>query len=218
MLTLKNGTVLDLARYPLPDSVADVPMNRGQIARAMGVSEPTISAWINEGMPVATKGGNGQAYEFQPSHCWAWRLHRTEQDRAAEDQANEAAEQMRMAFANLDPDQADAERGLTPKQIREVAAADYERSRAAELRGELVRVDRVRELQEKQMIDFRQAIMTLPDFAEQEFALTPAQAKKLQDRCEGALDELGMTLRRLLPEGSSAPAMSLDQARQDKLI
>lgn len=218
MLTLADGTVLDLARYPLPDDVPDVLLNRGQIAEAMGVTEPTITAWVKDGMPVATKGGNGQAYEFQTSHCWAWRMHKTAEERAAQDTANQAAAQMRMAFANLDPDQAGAEAGLTPKQIAEMADADYRRSRAAEMRGELVRVDRVRALQEQQMIDFRQALMTLPDFAEQEFGLTPAQAKKLQDRCESALEELSLTLRRLLPETSGGQAMSLDGARQDAFI
>lgn len=218
MLTLADGTVLDLARYPLPEDVPDVLLNRGQIAEAMGVTEPTITAWVRDGMPVATKGGNGQAYEFQTSHCWAWRMHKTAEERAAHDTANQAAAQMRMAFANLDPDQAGAEAGLTPKQIAEMADADYRRSRAAEMRGELVRVDRVRALQEQQMIDFRQALMTLPDFAEQEFGLTPAQAKKLQDRCEGALEELSLTLRRLLPETSGGQAMALDGARQDALF
>lgn len=218
MLTLKDGTVLDPALYPLPDAVEDVTMNRGQIARAMGVTEPTITAWINDGMPVESKGSNGQAYAFRPSHCWAWRMHRRQQDQLVQEQANAAAEQMRMAFANLDPDQADAERGLTPKQIAEMAEADYRRSKAAELRGELVRADRVRALQEKQMIDFRQAIMTLPDFAEQEFGLTAAQAEKLNARCEGALEELGRTLRRLMPEGSDAAPISLHDAKQESMI
>ncbi|MBL3611465.1 hypothetical protein JMM60_22460, partial [Rhodovulum sulfidophilum] len=53
----------DLRRlYPLPEGVEDTAMNRAQIARALDVSDNTISKWIAQGMPVLEEGGNGREY------------------------------------------------------------------------------------------------------------------------------------------------------------
>ena len=217
-ITLSDGTELDVSAYPLPEGVEDVVMNRQQIAHAMNTSEVSITAWVNKGMPVLSRGGNGTAYEFQPSHCWAWRMHDKEVDAKAREAADNAAAQMRLAFQNLDDDQADDQRHLTPKQVSEIAEADYKRNRAAELRGDLVRVDRVRALQERQLNDFRQAAMALPDFAEQEFGLTPAQAEKMQRRCEAMLGEVSLTLRQLLPEHMASELSHLQTAEQGNLL
>ncbi|MEP5730376.1 MAG: hypothetical protein ABJL67_13525 [Sulfitobacter sp.] len=218
VITLSDGTKLDVSAFPLPEGSEDVVMNRGQIAQAMNTSEVTITTWISKGFPVLSKGGNGTAYEFQLSHCYAWRKRRDLEHKRSMDAADEAAAQMRLEFQNLDDDQAESERGLSAKQIMEIAEADYKRNRAAEQRGELVRVDRMREMQEQQLIDMRQAVMSIPDFAEQEFGLSPVQAEKLQKRCEGALIEMGTTMRRHLPVGTVSEPVDLAQAKTERLI
>lgn len=218
VINLSDGTELDVSAFPLPEGMVDVVMNRGQIAIAMNTSEVTVSNWISKGFPVLSKGGNGTAYEFQLSHCYAWRQRRDLEVQRASEEADKAAAQMRLEFLNLDDDQAASHGHLTLKQMGEAAEVDYKRNRAAEQRGELVRADRMREMGEKQLTDLRQAIMAIPDYAEQEFGLAPAQAQKLQARCEGALVEMGSTMRRYLPDGLAAQPVDFSQIKTERLI
>lgn len=191
LITLADGSVLDVARYPLPGDLTDAtPLNRTQLATAFRVSENTISKWIGQGMPVLSEGQNGVAWEFRLSHCWAWRQHRDEDLRQAKRQGDQLAAQAALAFRNLDDDQAEAEGGLNAKQLRELAEADYHRNRAAELRGDLVRSDRVRTVIQDIFVSVRTSITTLPDFAEREFGLSNADVEKLQRRCNDVLVEI----------------------------
>lgn len=218
MVTLLDGEVLDVTAYPLPDGIPDEVMNRGQIAKALNVSEPTITAWIGEGLPVLSKGGNGQAYQFQLSECYAWRMHRKTGEEKQKAAADESASKMRLLFQNLDDDQANEQASWSPRQIKEASEADMQRSRAAELRGELVRVDRVVRLIEGLLTTTRQTVMTLPDFAEQEFGLSARQSAQMQMRCEDLLVELRNTLdRAALIVNDSAP-QSLSAARDGSMI
>ncbi|MBK5924772.1 hypothetical protein CCR90_13540 [Rhodovulum sulfidophilum] len=94
--------------YPLPEGVEDTAMNRAQIARALDVSDNTISKWIAQGMPVLEEGGNGREYAFSPADCYAWRRHRDAEARAAKAAADRSASQLAMAFRNLDEEDANA--------------------------------------------------------------------------------------------------------------
>lgn len=186
-IVLADGSELDLALYPLPDGLEDtVALNRAQLARAFDVSENTISKWVAEGMPAEVEGSSGQAYEFRLSHCWAWRQHREARLRSRRAEAERLAVQASLAFRNLE-DEDPADGALTAKQIREESLADYERNRAAQLRGELVKADQVRMMVQEVLIAFRNGMVTLPDFCEREFGLTPEQVDRLQRRCNETL-------------------------------
>ncbi|MCE8421237.1 terminase small subunit, partial [Rhodovulum sulfidophilum] len=75
----------------------DTAMNRAQIARALDVSDNTISKWIAQGMPVLEEGGNGREYAFSPADCYAWRRHRDAETRAAKAAADRPASRLKRA-------------------------------------------------------------------------------------------------------------------------
>lgn len=216
-ITLPDGGVLDVAHYPLPDGVADdgTPLNRAQLAKAFSVSENTITKWLGQGMPVLSTGQNGVSYEFRLSHCWAWRQHRDQQLRAAKQRGDQLAAQASLAFRNLDSDQVEAERHLTADEIRKEAEADYHRNRAAEMRGDLIRVDRARALFEDIFVAFGSAMDNLPDFAEMNFGLSAQQVAQLQDYC----DELRLEVRRQIEgrveQGGAVVQMNDQQSEMD---
>ncbi|BAQ69433.1 hypothetical protein NHU_02281 [Rhodovulum sulfidophilum] len=196
----------DLRRlYPLPEGVEDTAMNRAQIARALDVSDNTISKWIAQGMPVLEEGGNGREYAFSPADCYAWRRHRDAETRAAKAAADRSASQLAMAFRNLDEEDANASAGLTAKQIAEEADADYRYQRAAEQRGELTRTARVRDLFEDMLVEFRRTITTLVDYCEMEFSLDPEETAKLEARCDGALVRARGNLEQAIGRGAAEP-------------
>ncbi|MEJ6397033.1 terminase small subunit [Yoonia sp. 208BN28-4] len=194
-IRLGDGTTLDIAAYPLPDGVEDVVLNRGQLATAMNVSEQTITNWMRAGLPLLSQGSNGQSYEFQLAHCYAWRMRRDADERARRAKGDAQAQQLALTFLNPS-DIDDDEPFLTAKQIKEWAEAEYQRNRAAEQRGDLVRVDSVKRVMEQLVVDFCSAINVLPDFAEQEFGLSAAQAQVMQRRCDGVIEEAAMTIQR----------------------
>lgn len=187
LVTLADGSVLDVARWPLPEGAVDGLLNRAQLATAFGVSENTISKWMTLGMPVSAAGQNGVAYEFRLSHCWAWKQDRDAATRAARDRGDALAAQAAMAFRNLDEDQAEEEATLTADEIRKWADAEYARNKVAEQRGNLVRRDRMNDLLEDVLVAFQGSMQNLPDFCEREFGLTPAQVEVLQGRVDEVL-------------------------------
>lgn len=195
---LPDGTMIRPEEFPLPEGVDDGLLNRVQLARAFSVSENTVSKWIAAGMPVESEGANGVAYEFRLSDCWAWKSGRDAAHRAARDRSDQIAAQAALAFRNLDGDQAEAEGALSAKELRELAEADYHRNRAAELRGELVRSDRVREAFEDIFVATRTSLTTVPDFAEAEFGLSNADVEKLQRRCDAVLVEIRQRIEETL--------------------
>jgi phage terminase Nu1 subunit (DNA packaging protein) len=176
-----------LKLYPLPDGIEDEVINRGQLATALDVSEPMISKYLEQGLPVLSRGSNGQSYEFRPSECYAWKMARDAELRGKKMRADRAAAQLSLLFRN-EADPEDPTRPImTAAERSSEAKADYDYNRASELRGELVRANKVRELFETILSEFRTQIVSLVDFAEMEFGLTAEQVRKLEVRCDATL-------------------------------
>lgn len=199
-------TGFDLARamkaHPLPEDIEDTELNRSQLALAMDVSDNTITKWLTRGMPCVTPGGNGRDYVFSLAECYAWRREIEEADRASRNKADEAARQMALLFRNEDDDGAAGgeQEFLTARQRIEESEAAYKEMRAAELRGDLVRVHRVRDLFEDVLVQMRTQVVALVDYAEIEFGLTPDQVEAMQRRCDETLVSARHDLSNLIEE------------------
>jgi len=177
-----------MTSYPLPEGVEDGILNRAQLARAFGVSENTITTWIGKEMPVASKGDNGRAYEFHLSECWNWRQSELAEKARTEAEGDRIAAVAAQAFLNLG-DEASTEGGMSPEDAKRWAEAEIKRADAAKRRGDYVATGQVKDLIEGLLVDFRLAMVTLPDFAERELGLPPADVVKLEKRCNAALEE-----------------------------
>lgn len=90
-------------------------VNKAELARIFGVSEPTVSKWIADGVPIETKGDNGVAYEFDPEKVKAWKDEREERARQAE--ADREREISRMQSELFGADQQLAPEGLSQDDI-----------------------------------------------------------------------------------------------------
>lgn len=185
------------AKFPLPEGIEDAILNRSQIAAALQVSENTITKWMGapeNPMPVDEQGGNGREYRFCLADCYAWRMDRDETDRAEKERGDTAAAQLAMHFRNLGDEGEAAPTTLTARQIKEESDADYARNKAAELRGSLVRVDRVRDMIEDVLGQFRVTMVTMADFCEMEFGLSPEEVDRLQKRNDEVLVQARLKL------------------------
>lgn len=188
LITLDGGEVLDLSAYPLPEGVKDEILNLEDLAESMRTSTNTIRKWISQGMPVKQNGSNGQAYELQFSHCYAWRLWIDEKAAASRRALSARNSERAQLFLGIDDPAQSA--GMTPKEVREWSEAELIRNKAALQRGELVRAFQVQEVFDGLLVATRNVITSAPDYLEQEFSLTPAQVVKAEEYFDALLSEL----------------------------
>jgi phage terminase Nu1 subunit (DNA packaging protein) len=174
-----------LAKYPLPPGVDDAEMNRGQLAQAFDVSTNTIDKWRSDGMPVVQEGTNGKSYVFRLSECWAWREAGLEDERSSKASGEASVQQMRMHFLGLEDNTPRA--SMTPAQIIAMADAEMRWTKAARDRRELVHVSEVEAALEDVFGQFRAALQSLPDWAERELGLNPAQVIQMIGQCDAVL-------------------------------
>lgn len=215
-ITLADGGVLDVGRWPLPEGLTDGVLNRAQLAVAFSTSENTISKWIGQGMPVQSSGQNGTSYELRLSHCYAWRMDREEAARSEKAQRDSLAQQAAFAFRNLDDDAAEEDHLLSAREYREWSEAELKKLQADEARGRLVRAERVQRVFEDILVKVRSNVNTMPDFAEREFGLTAQQVAKFQTRCDDLLSDLRDQIGREVLVSGQIVELS-DDDRQDAL-
>lgn len=175
-----------LRRHPLPEGVEDADMNRGQLAQAFGVSTNTIDKWRVDGMPVEQEGTNGTSYVFRLSHCWAWREARVADERAVKAAGDNSAHQLRMHFLGIKED--DGRVVLSASQRIAELEAELKFNKAARDRRELIHVAEVEPLLGSLMGEFRAGVQGLPDWAERELGLTPAQVTTMIAYCDEILN------------------------------
>ncbi len=175
--------------FPLPDDVEDVIMNRAQLATAFDTSENTIGKWVGKGMPVIETGTRGNAYQFQPSDCYAWRMWQSAAEKARKQLANASANRLRAKFLNVS-EADDPSLKMTARQVKDEAEAEKARIHVAAMRREYVHAGDMRELLEDVFMIVRNGLETVPDFAEMELSLTPEQVVTLKERCDQVLVDI----------------------------
>lgn len=153
-------------RFPLAQTVPDEVVTKKLLANAFSTSTNTIDKWIDQGMPILNEGGNGQAYEFQLSHCWAWWHARQEAEQNRSSAAESAVRAMQLELTGGSV--GDGINALSPKEKQEVITAQMEYEAFQRQRGELINRDDVVALLDTVFVLLRDTITTLPDRLERE--------------------------------------------------
>ncbi len=169
--------------HPLPDA-DDMDMNMSELATVFSVSTNTVKAWLTQPdgqMPCVQRGGNGREYVLRLSWCWAWRQN---QDAQKKSRALDLARLQGHLFG-VEPEQAN--QGLSPKQIREVAEAKMKHAEAARMLGTLTQIEDVYQLFEQVFVKVRNSAMGMSDRLERELSLTPPQARHVDRAMEEML-------------------------------
>lgn len=180
---LSESEILDLVeRYPLPEGVEDCVMTQQELAEAMQVSVPTVTAWITKGMPVEQEGGTGKAYELRLSACWAWRQAQKAEESLRTEKVRRAQAAMRLAL--IGGAEGDSVMGLDPKTRREIISAQIEHERFQRERNQLLRREDVREAFDIALTLIRDGLNAAPDIIERRFALEPKIIDALIDICD----------------------------------
>lgn len=178
-----------VARYPLPQGVQDVLVNKNQLAAALDVSTTTVDKWLvlpdGERIPWVERGTNGRSYVFRLSVAYAWRRDRDAAEEAARKVADDAVAQMRLdLLGGSVQDQARA--ALSPKEQAEALKVEKEWILAAAARREFIRADEVAEAFEAAFSTIRDGLDAAPDRLARELSLGGAEVEAMT----GILDEI----------------------------
>lgn len=187
-LTEANWPGLDewLKDHPLPDG-KDMDMNMSELATVFGVSTNTVKSWLTQAdgrMPCVVRGGNGREYVLRLSWCYAWREH---QDALKKNRAQDLARLQGQLFGAA-PEEAD--KGLSPKQVREVAEAKIKHAEAAKMLGTLTELEDSYRLFDQVFVKFRNSAMGMSDRLERELGLSAPQARQVDRAMEEMLTAL----------------------------
>lgn len=177
-----------MTSFPLPPGTVDAVLNKGQLARALGKTEPTIERWMAAGMPVLEGGSHGKSYAFQLSHCYAWMRSRDAALRHDEEEQERAVRQMQLAL--IGGKQGDAERMLSPAERLKVYEAELRWQELAQSRGELVQAMAALDVIEGILAIVRQGLETMPDRLARECGLDGTQTEKAVRLGDDILREL----------------------------
>ncbi|MFM2092861.1 MAG: Enterobacter phage Arya [Planctomycetota bacterium] len=148
-------------------------VNRADLATFLGVSPPTVDAWIRRGMPFRKRGDKGRAWEFDTAEVVDWL-----REEEARRHIGEQAETMTL-------DQA--------KQRREVANAQLAELELAERLRTVIKVDDVAATVREEYQVVRQLLLSIPGRLAQELAAeadAAAVERALRDAIAEALEEL----------------------------
>lgn len=169
-----------------------VHLNRAQIARALDVTPPTVDSYVAKGMPVAKKGSNGRAYEFDIAAVLAWK--RGEDERDAEEKRRQEAvirdQQLELVGGGL----GDSEMAMTPAKRRELWDEQSAYMRVAKERRELIPRAAVDTAFEDAFKFLGQALQGLPDLLGRRCALTPEAIVEVQKAVDTFQTELAAQL------------------------
>lgn len=191
--------------FPLPEGVEDGEFNREALAIAMNTSANTVTNWINAGMPVVERGGNGREYRLRLSECFAWQAHRRaleEHSRTSEmRRAHEAAQKL----LGLTDSEAEERPILTRKEQIELLEGEIARNKLSMQRRQLLDRHEVAATFSAIAEIVRKFLATLPDFAERELGLDRDQILRIEARTDDVHDEIRAAVETLLRDPSTLP-------------
>ncbi len=180
--------------YPLPEGVPDAVLNKTEVAEFFQFSEPTIAAWIRDGMPFVEEGTNGRSYKFMASQCWAWRQSKKAGEEQQRSEARAAIEAMRLKL--IGGEVGDTIRALPPKERQQLYDVEAAHLKLCRERNQTLQREDVSEVMTEVLRLCRDGVNQLPDVLEREVNLGPKAVAVAIQHCDTVLEELHRTMER----------------------
>lgn len=170
---------------PMVEGTAGEPvlLNKQEMAEVLGITVPTLNAWIRDGLPIDKEGGRAKGYQFDPDKVLAWRSGRIVE---AEKERQQREETIKALQSSLDLAGADNDvPHVSARARKEYYDAEKLRIELDRQRGFLCLTSEV--LQEKARLlgVLSDRLQSLPDFLERRAQLAP----ELVDELQKAIDE-----------------------------
>ena len=198
---------IDLANLPPGGQPGEVPVNKAQLAEALGWSLPTVDAKIRRGLPVAAEGKNGRAYAFYLSQASAWLKAEEKKEAELLERQREQVAAMQTEM-NLQGGEASGAHAIADLGLRERLLDIGKKERLEnEARGELCRAADVRQTLRELLGFVSDRLQSLPDYLERSAGLPPDAAGQISALVDEWHNELHrMALERFRPPEDETPA------------
>jgi phage terminase Nu1 subunit (DNA packaging protein) len=177
---------------PVPLGAAPVLVNKAEVAGILGISLPTLAAWIARysDFPVYERGANGREWRFDAAAVRAWELSRREAE--ARDEAARRDLLAQFALPLTDPGDAATGDGVASlEEIRRIRESDKLRLE----RGFLVDVSSLRQQLTAAVTKWNRATHATLRQAARDLNLPDAVARELQARLADAQTQFLRDLR-----------------------
>ncbi len=176
----------------------------GDTARFFGVSPPTVKGWIINGCPVERGGSNGVAYELDLRAVHAWRQERADAEERATAERLAHDHQLKLEFLGDGALIANEGEALSRRAQAEALKAELDRTKLAQLRGELVSAAEVKFELTSILGLIRERLRGLPDELQRELGVDDDTVNLMQDKVDAALSDLADLLEGVLPDDAKA--------------
>lgn len=134
-------------------------VNRQQLADILGITKPTISAWIDDGLPWVEQGSKGKEWVFETKEVIAWYAECKHKERDGRARAQKVKDN---PFTK--PDMGNIGETIEEANLRkEAALADKHELAAAKEAGMLVPIDEVEAIVVEEHTRVRTRILALPN-------------------------------------------------------
>lgn len=187
-----------IERFPLPEDVPDVTLNKAELAKFFSVSLPTVEAWIADGLPVLTEGTNGRAWEFRAAACWAFRQAKRESEALRQSEAERAIQAMRLHLVGGSA--GDKIEALPPRERQLIYAVQREHEQLSRERGSLIPRDDVRQGLDDYNSEVRTVLVSLSDRLEREAGLKGKTLELVNAIADDLLDSLSARIQRFFDD------------------
>lgn len=208
-------SVLELDRDDAADMASAIGapprliLNRRDTATFFKVSEPTVDRWIADGCPVAERGGNGVAYQFDVYQVQAWRAERAaEEHEADEEKRRQISEAQINLFGDRHAD--DVLDPMSPAAQKVMLEAQLRRVQLGRERGTLLVAAELKLPLAGALQSLRDQLRAMPETIGRQHGLADPVVVAIAASVDNALDELVDKISRLVSE--------LDQGGDDARI
>ena len=181
-------------------------VNRAELADFFSVAPQTIDNWVRAGCPVAERGSNGRAYEFDVYAVKAWR-DQTETDREAMDEARR--QRLNEAQSELFGDQLgddDPDKPMSPAERQTLASARLKQIQVAKEQGRLVVAEEMQITLATVLQNFRNRVRSMPDRLARRLDLDDKVVEALRAEIDASLDEVADRIEAIVKGGDHAKA------------
>jgi phage terminase Nu1 subunit (DNA packaging protein) len=182
-----------------------VLVNKDDVARAFGVSLPTIARWISDGCPAVQSGGPGKPYQFDLAEVRRWRADWIAAEEASAEKRQAAIREIQ---AELDLEGGSVSDDVAMSLRHRGEYYDVERKRMAldEARAQLCKLTDVRHQAERALGFLADRLQSLPDYLERKCGLDAATVDVLCTQIDVWQAELARQLASLDDRDENARA------------
>lgn len=172
---------------------ATVYLTRTELARALGVSLPTIDNWAADefegGMPCHEEGSNGRPYKYDLDQVRAWRGRRSG-EREAEKEQKEALIRRQQDTLDLQGGSADGVDLLSSEARSKYYESELKRMKTDQMRGTLVLADEFEAELGAVFKMMAQWLQSLPDHLQREAGLDTGMTALVQEKTDAFQESL----------------------------